>query len=566
MSLIRIQDLNVHFKTETGAFHAVKNFSLQLDRGESVAIVGESGSGKSVSVKAIMGLLDERSVAGKSGKILFCADEGEQDLMDLKGSEWQNIRGKKIAMIFQEPMSALNPVMTCGRQILEAVRLHRKLKGNTAKAEAIRLLEEVQVKEALRIFSSYPHQISGGQRQRVMIAMALAGNPELLIADEPTTALDVSVQAAILRLLRKIQRERNMALIFISHDLEVVRRIAGRIVVMFHGQILEEAESELIFRNPQHVYTQALIKCKPSLQYREDRLPVMQDFFSLDDAGRFVRKDFLPEQPVPAYEQRSEEILLEVKRLKVTYAGGTGWGIGTTQHPVLRGLDFTIYRGETLGLLGESGSGKSTLGRAMMQLLKYSGDIFWKGEKLEPGVRRKRKVLAKKIQMIYQDPYSSLNPRLRVGAALEEVMRIHHIGFGDRERKERSGQLLEKVGLNASAADKFPHEFSGGQRQRVSIARALAVEPEFIVCDEAVSALDVSVQAQVLNLLCDIREEFGLTYLFITHDLSVVRHIADRILILNKGEIAELGKTEDIFHDPEKAYTKELLNAYLEME
>ncbi|HCS20337.1 MAG TPA: ABC transporter ATP-binding protein, partial [Bacteroidetes bacterium] len=382
-----------------------------------------------------------------------------------------------------------------------------------------------------------------------------------LIADEPTTALDVSVQAAILKLIRRLQKERNMALIFISHDLGVVKEIADRTLVMFRGQKLEEGASDSLFSDPSHIYTRALIKCRPSAVQSGQLLPVMNDFFSIDEKGNFIEK---PLVHIKDLETRtvSKEILIEVSGLEVHYRPMGMWGPGGEKNRVIQHIDLQIFKGETLGVLGESGSGKSTTGRAIMQLIRYDGTIRMKDEVLRPARAADRKKLAKKIQMIYQDPYSSLNPKYRIGESFMEIMHCHGIHKKDSERMIHGQALLLKVGLDAAAWNKYPHEFSGGQRQRIAIARALLVEPEFIVCDEAVSALDVSVQAQILNLLKEIQREFGITYLFITHDLQVVRNIADRVLVLNKGRIAELKETEALFKDPEDAYTKSLLAAY----
>lgn len=559
MPLLEVNNLSVSFKTDAEPFYAVHDLSFSLEPGESLAIVGESGSGKSVSLRAIMGLLPKKAIHQIEGEAIYYSEQGKSFLLSLKEKELRAFRGQRMSMIFQEPMTALNPVMRCGKQILESVLEHSTLDKSEAKKKVLSLLKEVRVEEAERIYQSYPHEISGGQRQRVMIAMALAGNPELLIADEPTTALDVSVQASILDLLTQLRKERNMALIFISHDLGVVKKVADKCLVMFRGKVLEQETTTRLFSSPQHIYTKALISCRPDNQRPGTVLPIMQDFFDLDEEGNFIEK------PVSTVNKSYKNTLqttpfIRVESIKVTYAEQNSWG-KKEKKEVIRGLDFEIFRGETLGLLGESGSGKSTLGRAIMQLLKYDGDVEFDGEKLHPVSSRKRKELAKKMQLIYQDPYSSLNPRLRIGDSFEEILKIHQYG-NKGQIQERSEYLLERVGLSVADMVKYPHEFSGGQRQRISIARALLTEPEFIVCDESVSALDVSVQAQVLNLLMELQEEFALTYLFITHDLQVVKHIADRILVLNQGTIADLQKTADLFTNPQDAYTKELLASY----
>ncbi len=559
MALLELRNLSVYFKAEKDEFPAVQDLSFSLSAGESLAIVGESGSGKSVSLKAIMGLLPKRAVARIEGEALFTTQDKTVNLLALSQQELRPYRGKGLAMIFQEPMTALNPVMRCGEQILEAVKLHTSLKGKEAKARVIDLLEEVRVNEAERIYASYPHEVSGGQRQRVMIAMALAGDPQILIADEPTTALDVSVQASILDLLKRLKEERGMALIFISHDLGVVKQVADRCLVMFRGVPLEEQPTADLFRSPQHVYTKALLSCRPGARVPGTRLPVMRDFFDLTPEGEFIPKEQeIPNEPLHVKPQ--QEPYLRIEGLKVSYLESGAWA-SKRRKEVIHGLDFEIYKGETLGLLGESGSGKSTLGRAIMQLLQYTGKVFLDGKDLNGKDGLSRKKLASRIQLIYQDPYASLNPVLKIGAALDEVLAVHGESSSSK-RKAVSIAMLERVGLSESDLGKYPHEFSGGQRQRISIARALLCKPEFIVCDESVSALDVSVQAQVLNLLMDLKAEFGLTYLFITHDLHVVRHIADRVMVLNKGGIADLQATADLFRHPQDAYTKNLLEAY----
>lgn len=560
MPLLSIENLSISFRTNEGSFDAVKGVSFLLNEGESLAIVGESGSGKSVSMRAMMGLLDPRSISKMQGSARFQMGEESVDLLS-DASSLQHIRGKEIGMIFQEPMTALNPVMRCGKQIMEVVETHLSLSKAEATAHVQQLLEEVQLSDIPRMLKSYPHELSGGQRQRIMIAMALAANPKLLIADEPTTALDVAVQATILKLIRRLQKERNMALIFISHDLGVVKEIADRTLVMFRGQQLEMGESGSLFKNPQHIYTKALIKCRPSAHKANELLPVMSDFFELDAEGNFIEKP-LKEGASIEFLPKKNEVLIEVNDLDVTYNRLGLWGPTGEKNHVIKGLSLQVFKGETLGVLGESGSGKSTTGRAIMQLIRYIGEVRMNGEVLKPAKAKDRKILAKKIQLIYQDPYSSLNPKFRIGDSFLEVMECHDIGQNKTEREERGKSLLVKVGLNADAWEKYPHEFSGGQRQRIAIARALLVEPEFIVCDEAVSALDVSVQAQILNLLKSLQREMGLSYLFITHDLQVVRNISDRVLVLNKGKIAELRETEDLFANPTDAYTQSLLASY----
>ncbi len=553
MTLLRVDKLSIAFKTDDGTFQAVRDLSFQLEPGESLAIVGESGSGKSVSTRAVMGLLDRRSLAAIQGSITF---KESNDLVQADESYHRDLRGSSIAMIFQEPMTALNPVMRCGEQVAESVRLHKRLKGKALKNEVLRLFEEVLLPDPSRIYRAYPHELSGGQRQRVMIAMALSGDPELLIADEPTTALDVSVQATILNLLNTLRSTRQMALIFISHDLGVVRQIADRALVMYKGVCVEEGRTDRIFADPKHVYARALLQCRPAATDRGYRLPILSDFFSVNEQGEWIEKP-LPNKQKEPERQLPDETLIKVTDLNISYTAKNTWGIGDT-HRVIHDLAFDIKAGETLVLLGESGSGKSTLGRAIMKLIPYTGTIEYRGKTLQS--MSDRKDLAAKMQLIYQDPYSSLNPRFRIGDALDEVLKVH--GRGNKAERLRSQiAIMEKVGLTRDDFMKYPHEFSGGQRQRISIARALILNPEFLVCDESVSALDVSVQAQVLNLMKDLQQELNLTYLFITHDLYVARYIADRILVLDNGRIAELEEAATIFEQPSNPYTQQLLQA-----
>lgn len=564
MALLRIEDLQVSFKTEQGVFPAVKSVGLSLDPGECLSIVGESGSGKSVTMRAVLGLLDPRVLHQLKGKALFQKEDKEYDLIG-EPQYLKALRGSHIAMIFQEPMTALNPTMKCGKQILEVIHAHLHLSKSDSQQKLEALLLEVQLTDTRRMIESYPHELSGGQRQRIMIAMALAANPSLLIADEPTTALDASVQADILSLLNKLRKEKNMGLIFISHDLGVVKQVADRVMVMYRGVKIEEGTVNEIFSNPKHPYTQGLIQCRPSAANRDGVLPVMSDFFALDEQGNFIRKEGFEMKPLKP-KVRSKQVLVKVEDLKVSYRSSDLWGYLPFKKEVIAGLNFEVFEGETLGVLGESGSGKSTTGRAIMQLIHYQGVITFRDQVLYPHKASDRKILAKKIQLIYQDPYSALSPKYKIGQAFMEIMDCHGLGANSAEQRKKGIELLEKVGLDASAWEKYPHEFSGGQRQRIAIARALLVEPEFIVCDEAVSALDVSVQAQILNLLKQLQREFNLSYLFITHDLNVVRNIADRVLILDRGKLAELEETERLFNQPQNDYTKKLLGAYSMLE
>ena len=556
MPLLQLNNVSIAFHGADKPFEAVKSLSFSLKTGESLAIVGESGSGKSVSMRAIMGLLDPLSLAGIRGEAWLESEKGRVNLLADK-TNWTDIRGRELAMIFQEPMTALNPVMRCGDQVTEVIRRHSRRNKKEVREHLEQLFTEVQLPDIPRMIRSYPHELSGGQRQRVMIAMALAANPKVLIADEPTTALDVSVQASILKLLRKLQLERGMALVFISHDLGVVREIADRTLVMYRGREMEQGETEHLFRAPKHIYTRALIACRPTANLH-GRLPVMSDFFEVGPDGELIEKTADRQEPVTEPETpEAKEVLVRVKDLQVSYRSENLWG-KASDNPVIEHLDLEIHRGETLGVLGESGSGKSTTGRAILQLIRYSGEVWMGDIRLFPAGQRGRKALARRIQLIYQDPYSSLNPRYRISQAFLEICATHGIPYGE----EKGKGLLRKVGLDDDAWNKYPHEFSGGQRQRIAIARALLVDPEFIVCDEAVSALDVSVQAQVLNLLKELQKELGLSYLFITHDLAVARYICDRILVLNKGRVVEIKPTTELFAQPENEYTRKLLSAY----
>jgi peptide/nickel transport system ATP-binding protein len=549
-SLLSIQQLSIDFLAEDGSSPAVTDINLDVRRGEIVALVGESGSGKSVTALSILQLLPMPPARVLSGKILFTGRDGRTvDLLQQSGQQLQQIRGAEIAMIFQEPMTSLNPVFTCGDQITEAIRAHRKLGAGEARREAIALLTKVQLPDPAGIFSRYPHQISGGQRQRVMIAMAMSAGPSLLICDEPTTALDVTVQKTILELIRHLQRTADMGVIFITHDLGVVAEVADRAVVLYKGKIVEEGGVEEIFRAPQHPYTKGLLNCRPALHKKGERLPVVGDFMEggmekvEPVAGVAVAEAGVAEAGAKA----RGGVLMKVEDLRVWFPSRKNWLGSPIQYTkAVEGVSFEVYRGETLGLVGESGCGKTTLGRALLRLVEpTAGRILFEGEDLaglSPAAMKKQR---RHIQLIFQDPYSSLNPRLTIGSAIAEAMGVNGLGTADRaERRARVVELLEKVSLRAEHYDRFPHEFSGGQRQRIVIARALSLRPSFLICDESVSALDVSVQAQVLNLLNDLKAAFGFTVVFISHDLSVIRYISDRMLVMDKGRIDDSGVTE----------------------
>ena len=599
-SLLSIKDLTIGFQTETGIAPGVQGIDLQVERGEIVALVGESGSGKSITSLSILQLLPTPPTRYLSGEILF-TDSNDQriDLLKQSPSQMRRIRGKEIGMIFQEPMTSLNPVFTCGDQVMEAIRSHIKIAERDARRETIRLFEQVKLPDPVGIFSRYPHQLSGGQKQRVMIAMAMSGHPSLLICDEPTTALDVTVQKTILELIRELQRAENMGVIFITHDLGVVAEIADRALVLYKGKVVEQGSVGELFRQPKHPYTKALLKCRPSLYPKGVRLPVVSDFMDGGEVdgtraagkvdgrathgvagggidgraademdggatggavqGSIGRVD--PGQPMITMSPITP--MIRVQNVCVWYPSKkTFLGKTTAYTKAVDDVSFDVFEGETLGLVGESGSGKTTLGRALLRLIQpTSGRILFEGVDMADYKASALMQLRRHIQIIFQDPYSSLNPRMTIGAAITEVLKVHGLAANDRERRLQVTRLLEAVSLQAEHFDRYPHEFSGGQRQRIVIARALALRPSFIVCDESVSALDVSVQAQVLNLLNDLKKEFGFTVVFISHDLSVVRYISDRILVMNKGKIEEIGNAEAIYTHPRKTYTQGLIAA-----
>ena len=553
--LLSVESLNISFFKDTIENQIIKNISFEIKPNEIVAVVGESGSGKSISSLALMGLLPKGISKITSGSITF----NKENLVDLTPKDFQTIRGKEIAMIFQEPMSSLNPSMRCGKQVEEILLQHSKLSSLEVKTEVFSLFEKVKLPNPERIFKAYPHEISGGQKQRVMIAMAIACKPKLLIADEPTTALDVTVQKEILELLKDLQKETKMSVLFISHDLSLVSELADRVLVMYQGTIVEQGTTATIFNSPKHNYTKALIGARPSTNVRLKHLPTISDFMS--DA---VNKTIISNSD----RKRNHELLyaqkplLEVIDVEKTYLSKTGWFTKDKPFKAVDGVSFKVYPGETIGLVGESGCGKSTLGNAILQLDKAtSGRIIYNGNDITNLSTSEMRRLRKDIQIIFQDPFASLNPRLTVGNAIMEPMKVHNIGSSDADRKEKVFKILEKVGLDASAFNRYPHEFSGGQRQRIGIARTIALEPQLIVCDESVSALDISVQAQVLNLLNNLKEQFGFTYIFISHDLAVVKYMADQLLVMNNGKIEELGDADKIYESPEKEYTKKLIHA-----
>lgn len=567
--MLEVRDLSVGFETRAGYVSAIEKVSFTLARGQTLGIVGESGSGKSVTSLAIMRLIPTPPGRITSGEIGFDSPSlGRVNLLALSPAQMRHLRGNEIAMIFQEPMTSLNPVFTCGDQVVEAIRLHQKVSYKEAKERTLALFEEVKLPNPSRIFDAYPHQLSGGQKQRVMIAMAISCEPALLIADEPTTALDVTVQKTILDLLLELQARHHMSLIFISHDLGVIGEICDEVLVMYKGKVVEQGAVRDIFSNPKEAYTKGLIACRPPLDKRLHRLPTLADFLKAPEkltVEEALRAETLSEE---SYRQRQQKLaqqepLLRVENLQVYFPVTKGiFGKVVDYVKAVDNVSFTLYPGETVGLVGESGSGKTTTGRAILRLIEPTGGrvVFMGKEVTELSAEELRR-LRRHMQIIFQDPYSSLNPRLTVGTALTEPLLFHKIAQNPKEAKEKAIELLEKVGLEADHFYRYPHEFSGGQRQRIAIARALAVQPKFIICDESVSALDVSVQAQVLNLLLDLQEQFGLAYLFISHDLSVVKFMSDRLLVMNQGQVVESGYAEDIYRNPQHPYTQKLIEA-----
>jgi peptide/nickel transport system ATP-binding protein len=560
--LLQIDNLSIDFISESGITNALSKITFSVNRNEVVALVGESGSGKSVTALSILQLIPSPPARYSSGKILFSGDGNETiDLLKKNRYEMQDIRGNKIAMIFQEPMTSLNPVLTCGDQVMETIVLHKKnISRNSAREKTLEWFKRVKLPDPEMIFFRYPHQLSGGQKQRVMIAMAMSCEPSLLICDEPTTALDVTVQKTILQLIKELQLESGMGVIFITHDLGVVAEVADRAIVMYKGEIVEQNTVRNIFTKPVHSYTKALIACRPVNHERGKRLPVVSDFMEVGNSEK--RKDAIISTPSLA-SQKEPPVLLKAENLSVWFpAKKTFFGKAKSFTKAVDNVSFEVIKGETLGLVGESGCGKTTLGRTLLKLIEpTSGSIIYKGKDLATINKNALHTLRKDIQIVFQDPYSSLNPRLSIGPALAEPMKVHKVLSTEKERKEKVIELLEKVNLKAEHFNRYPHEFSGGQRQRIVIARALALNPSFIICDESVSALDVSVQAQVLNLLNDLKKEFGFTVIFISHDLSVVRYISDRIMVMNKGKIEECGKADEVYYNPISDYTKNLIAA-----
>lgn len=574
--LIEVKGLVTEFQTEDSKTIAVNNVSFDIYKGEIVGIVGESGSGKSVTCLSMMRLIAQPPGKITAGEILYHhPSKGTVDVLKVSDKEMRNFRGNEMSMIFQEPMTSLNPVFTCGNQVTEAILQHQKITKKDAKFQAIQLFEKVLLPTPERIFNSYPHQLSGGQKQRVMIAMAMSCNPNLLIADEPTTALDVTVQKTILELIHNLSKERQMSTIFITHDLGVIAEIADRVIVMYKGKIVEQGPVLDIFSNPKHPYTKGLLACRPPLNKRLKVLPVISNFMEENAAGDIIEKSADISKVIASVETTeqetkerweklsSQEPVLKVQNLSTWFPATTNFfGKTTSYTKAVDNVSLEVYPGETLGLVGESGCGKTTLGRTILRLVPAtSGKVIYKGKDIFSLGDEALKELRKEMQIIFQDPYSSLNPRMTIGGAIQEPMEVHKILSNTKERKDKVIELLEKVNLKPEHYSRYPHEFSGGQRQRICIARALALNPRFIICDESVSALDVSVQAQVLNLLIQLREEFQFTYIFISHDLSVVKFMSDRMVVMNQGKIEEMGRADDIYNNPQTAYTKKLIDA-----
>lgn len=550
-AILRLKDISISF----GDNQVIHNISYGLNKNEVLGIVGESGSGKSVSSLAILGLLPRRISKITSGSIIY----EDEDLTQLSSKAFQRIRGNKIAMIFQEPMSSLNPSMTCGKQVEEILLQHSNLSKNEVKQETISLFEKVKLPNPERILKSYPHAISGGQKQRVMIAMAIACKPDILIADEPTTALDVTVQKDIISLLKELQIETKMSIIFITHDLALISEIADRVIVMYKGDIVEQGAVKDIFKNPKHNYTKALINSRPSLDTRLQTLPTIQDFLNETISNDIVTSEAREKNHKILY---SKPPILEVINIEKEFISKSGLFTKSESFKAVNNVSFKLYEGETLGLVGESGCGKSTLGNAILQLDKATaGAILYNGIDITKLSTTNTRALRKDIQIIFQDPYSSLNPRIPVGEAIMEPMEVHNLYASDIERKEKVIDILNRVGLSEDYFNRYPHEFSGGQRQRIGIARTIALQPKLIVCDESVSALDISVQAQVLNLLNELKTDFGFTYIFISHDLAVVKYMSDQLLVMNQGKIEELDDADVIYNAPKKEYTKKLIHA-----
>lgn len=557
--LLQVNNLSIRFEQDGKLTTAVKEISFELHPGKLTAIVGESGSGKSVTALSLLQLLPDQ--AAIDGELLFCSDGNNQlDLLKATAPQIKKIRGNNIAMIFQEPMTSLNPVFTCGFQVMESLLLHKKLNQKEARQKTIELFEQVELPDPAAMFKRYPHQISGGQKQRVMIAMAMSCNPTLLIADEPTTALDVRVQKNILQLLKKLQQQQQMSVLFITHDLGLVAAFADEVLVMHKGIIVEKGLTKTVLQNPEHAYTKALLACKPHKESKGRKLPVVSDFIKEGISIETDLNQILQPLQIPLISQTP---VLSVQNLQVFFPDKKNiFGKPISFFKAVDDVSFKVNEGETIGLVGESGCGKTTLGRSILQLIKpTSGEILLHGKALQSMTNKELRNTRKDLQIVFQDPYGSLNPRISIGEAILEPLMVHGLLNNKKERKEQVIQLLEQVNMSADVYTRYPHQFSGGQRQRICIARALALKPSFLIFDESVSALDVSVQAQVLNLINDLKNKYKFTSIFISHDLSVVHYISDRILVMDKGKIVEEGNANDIMYHPKETYTQQLIEA-----
>ena len=552
MSLLSVKNLSVEFKTKDLYVQALKEVSFDIEKGEALGVVGESGSGKSVTALSIMRLLAQPPGEITGGEIFF----NKKNLLHNSEKQMRAVRGNHISMIFQEPMTSLNPVFTVGYQIDEALILHQKMNKKEAREKTLELLDQVGIADPKGRVNAYPHEMSGGQRQRIMIAMAIACKPDLLIADEPTTALDVTIQKQIIELLKTLQEKMDMSIMFISHDLGVIAKISQRILVLHQGKIVEEGLTSHLFKNPQKAYTKGLIACRPHLDIKTSRLPVVSDFLEGKESN-------LKQLPLKENKKASSETLLQVKNLKKYFPlEKSFFGKALTYVKAVDDVSFEVRKGSTLGLVGESGCGKTTLGRAILYLIQpSSGSVLYENIDISKLNTKELKPIRQKMQIIFQDPYASLNPRMTVGASIMEPMIIHKLYPNREERIAKVESLMEQVGLNKNMKNRYPHEFSGGQRQRICIARAIAINPQFIVCDESVSSLDVSIQAQILNLLKDLQDKLNLTYIFISHDLAVVKFISDQIAVMNNGKIIEYNDSDEIYKNPQNPYTKKLLDA-----
>lgn len=554
--ILRVENLHVEFSSHSNVRKVVKGVNFSLKKGETLGLVGESGSGKSVSALAIMGLSDKNHAKITSGSIVF---NSSVDLLQLEEKEMRKYRGSKIAMIFQEPMTSLNPVKRCGKQVMEMILQHSKCSKAQAQKQTKQLFEEVLLPDVDKAFNSYPHELSGGQKQRVMIAMAVACKPDVLIADEPTTALDVSVQKAVLDLIKSIQQKYGMGVLFISHDLGIVHSIADTIAVIYKGEIVEQGDKDKIFNSPSHPYTKGLLACRPPIDTRPLRLPTVDDYLS----GKPINTRSESKQARQLLHEKiySQAPILQVEDLEVEYVLSRNFfGKSTKVFKALDKVSFDLYEGETLGLVGESGSGKTTIGRAIMKLIQTSsGNIIYKGQSISNVSKSELKELRKQIQIIFQDPYSSLNPKITIGEAIEEPLKVHKVEPDEKKRRQMVIDMMQKVGLEASFFNRYPHEFSGGQRQRVGIARALILNPKIVICDESVSALDVSIQAQVLNLLSDLKRDMGLTYIFISHDLAVVKYVSDRMMVIRGGKMMAQDEADSLYYNSSNEYVKKLI-------